>query len=168
MRSGIGYDVHRFKRGRKLILAGVTIPEKRGLFGHSDADVLTHAIIDAILGASGLGDIGRHFPNTDPSFSGADSMELLTIAYNKVKEKGFLLHNLDAIVIAEKPKLVKYIPEMEENLAKTLDSKIGAINVKATTTEGLGFEGKGKGIGSWAIVTLEETHPKDDSGKVDR
>ncbi len=168
MRSGIGYDVHRLKRGRKLVLGGVIIPSKRGLFGHSDADVLAHAVIDAILGASGLGDIGQHFPDTDPSFAGADSMDLLRIAYEKTKKKGFSLHNLDAIIIAEKPKLLKYIPEIEENLANVLGSKRGTVNVKATTTEGLGFEGKGKGIGALVVVTLEETRPKDDPGKVGR
>ena len=160
MRIGIGYDVHRFKGGRKLILGGVTIPSKVGLFGHSDADVLAHAVTDAILGAAGLGDIGRHFPDTDPAYSGADSIELLSIAYGKAKKKGFVLHNLDAIVITEKPKLAGYIPEIEENIANALSCNSDAVNVKATTTEGLGFEGKGRGIGAWAVITLDEFHTK--------
>lgn len=165
MRIGIGYDVHRFKRGRRLILGGVTIPFKKGLFGHSDADVLAHAVTDAILGASGLGDIGRHFPDTDPTYSGADSMELLRIAYEKAMKKGFSLHNLDAIIIAEKPRFAGYIPEIKENIARALGSEKSAVNVKATTTEGLGFEGKGRGIGAWAVVTLEESNPVGDTGK---
>jgi 2-C-methyl-D-erythritol 2,4-cyclodiphosphate synthase len=159
MRIGIGYDVHRLVRNRRLIIGGVTIPHTRGLLGHSDADVLCHAVTDALLGAAALGDIGRHFPDTDPRFKDADSVRLLSDAYAMVKERGFLIHNVDAVVIAEAPKLAPFIPSMVDALARALDTTPDRISVKATTTEGLGFEGKKKGIAAWAAVTLDEHRP---------
>ncbi len=157
MRFGIGHDVHRLVRGRPLILGGVAIPHKKGLLGHSDADVLTHAIADALFGAAGLGDIGRHFPDSDPAFKGADSIELLKTAYKKVQKAGFYFNNLDAVIIAEKPKLADFMVEMEKNLAEALETNPSKINIKATTTEGLGFEGKKRGISAWAIVSIVST-----------
>lgn len=156
MRIGIGYDVHRLVRNRRLIIGGVAVPYKRGLLGYSDADVLCHAVTDAILGAAGLGDIGRHFPDTDPRFKDADSIRLLREAYGMVKERGFVIHNVDAVVIAEAPKLSAFIPSIAEALARTLETTPDRVNVKATTTEGLGFEGRKKGIAAWAAVTLDE------------
>lgn len=155
--TGIGYDVHRLVRGRKLILGGVTVPYRKGLLGHSDADVLAHAVTDALLGAGGLGDIGRHFPDSDPAYKDADSLKLLAEAWRKVTGKGFSLTRVDAVIIAQHPKLAEYIPQMEEHIAGTLDVPIETINIKATTTEKLGFEGKGKGIAAWAVATLMET-----------
>jgi len=154
--TGIGYDVHRLVRGRKLILGGVTIPYRKGLLGHSDADVLTHAVTDALLGAGGMGDIGRHFPDSDPAYKNADSLKLLATAWRKVTDQCFVLTNIDAVIIAQRPKLFEYIPRMEENIARALTVSIDVINIKATTTEGLGFEGKGKGIAAWAVATLAE------------
>jgi 2-C-methyl-D-erythritol 2,4-cyclodiphosphate synthase len=156
MRIGIGYDVHRLVRNRKLIIGGVTVPHSKGLLGHSDADVLCHAVTDAILGAAGLGDIGRHFPDTDPAFKDADSIGLLSRAYETVKMAGFLIYNLDAVVIAETPKLSPFIRSMEECVARALGTSPDRVNIKATTTEGLGFEGRKKGIAAWAAVTLDE------------
>lgn len=155
--TGIGYDVHRLVRGRKLILGGVTVPYRKGLLGHSDADVLAHAVTDALLGAGGLGDIGRHFPDSDPAYKDADSLKLLAEAWRKVTEKGFALTRVDAVIIAQRPKLAEYIPQMEKHIAGTLNVPVEIINIKATTTEKLGFEGKGKGIASWAMATLMET-----------
>jgi 2-C-methyl-D-erythritol 2,4-cyclodiphosphate synthase len=157
MRIGIGYDVHRLVRNRKLIIGGVVVPYSKGLLGHSDADVLCHAVIDAILGAAGLGDIGRLFPDTDPAFKDADSIGLLSNAYAMVNKAGFEIHNLDAVVIAEAPKLSPFIPAMVQSIARTLQTTSDRVNVKATTTEGLGFEGRKKGIAAWAAVTLDES-----------
>ncbi len=156
MRIGIGYDVHRLARNRKLIIGGVEIPHQKGLLGHSDADVLCHAIIDAILGAAGLPDIGRLFPDTDPAFKNADSIGLLSVAYRSVREAGFTVHNVDAVVIAEAPKIFPHIPAMISCIAGALLTLPERVNVKATTTEGLGFEGRKKGIAAWAAVTLDE------------
>jgi 2-C-methyl-D-erythritol 2,4-cyclodiphosphate synthase len=153
MRVGIGYDVHRLGANRKLILGGVTIPYELGLLGHSDADVLTHAICDAMLGAAGLGDIGQHFPDTDPAYAGIDSLILL----DKVKaliSADYAIQNVDSTVIAQRPKLAPYIPAMRQRLAETLGISSGQINVKATTSEGLGFIGEGKAIAAQAIVCL--------------
>jgi 2-C-methyl-D-erythritol 2,4-cyclodiphosphate synthase len=156
MRIGIGYDVHRLVRNRKLVIGGVVVPYSWGLLGHSDADVLCHAVIDAILGAAGMGDIGRHFPDTDPSFKDADSIGLLSAAYEMVKGRGFEIHNVDAVVIAEAPKLSPFITSMVQSIARALETTPDRVNVKATTTEGLGFEGKKKGIAAWAAVILDE------------
>ena len=155
MRVGIGYDVHRLGENRKLILGGVTIPYELGLIGHSDADVLTHAICDAILGAAGLGDIGQHFPDTDPAYAGIDSIILL----GKVKTlifSDYAIQNVDSTVIMERPKLAPYIPSMRRCLAETLDIASNQVNVKATTSEGLGFIGEGKAAAAEAIVCLTE------------
>ena len=154
LRVGIGYDVHRLVDERKLILGGVTIPFEKGLLGHSDADVLTHAICDAILGALRLGDIGKHFPDNDPSYEGISSMILLGKVMELMKERGYRLGNLDAVVIAQRPKLRPYIEEMQQRLADALQSSPERVNVKATTTEGLGFAGTGEGIASQAVVQL--------------
>ncbi len=159
MRIGIGYDVHRLVRNRKLIIGGVVVPYSKGLLGHSDADVLCHAVTDAILGAAGMADIGRHFPDTDPAFKDADSIRLLSDAYKMVKGKGFRIHNLDAVVIAEAPKLSPFIPSMAQSIARALQTTPDRVNVKATTTEGLGFEGEKKGIAAWAAVILDEKDP---------
>jgi 2-C-methyl-D-erythritol 2,4-cyclodiphosphate synthase len=156
MRIGIGYDVHRLVRNRKLVIGGVVVPYSWGLLGHSDADVLCHAVIDAILGAAGMGDIGRHFPDTDPSFKDADSIGLLSAAYEMVKGGGFEIHNVDAVVIAEAPKLSPFITSMVQSIARALETTPDRVNVKATTTEGLGFEGKKKGIAAWAAAILDE------------
>ncbi len=156
MRIGIGYDVHRLVRNRKLIIGGVLVPHSKGLLGHSDADVLCHAVIDAILGAAGMFDIGRHFPDTDPAFKDADSIGLLSDTYRMVKKAGFAIHNLDSVVIAEVPKLSPFIPTMVRTIAGALETTADRINIKATTTEGLGFEGRKKGIAAWAAVTLDE------------
>ncbi len=155
MRIGSGYDVHRLVEGRKLILGGVTIPHTLGLLGHSDADVLLHAITDAILGAAALGDIGLHFPDTDEQWKGADSRKLLAMAYEKVKNKGYELENLDATILAQKPKLRPYIDEMRKNIATTLGVDIDQVNVKATTEEGLGFPGSEEGIAVQAVALLK-------------
>ena len=155
MRIGSGYDVHRLVEGRKLILGGVTIPHTLGLLGHSDADVLLHAITDAILGAAALGDIGLHFPDTDEEWKGADSRKLLAMAYEKVKNKGYELENLDATILAQKPKLRPYIDEMRKNIATTLGVDIDQVNVKATTEEGLGFTGSEEGIAAQAVALLK-------------
>lgn len=154
MKCGIGYDVHRLAKGRRLILGGVTIPHRKGLLGHSDADVLVHAIIDALLGAAALGDLGRHFPDSDPAFKDADSIELLKTAYEKVRNEGFRLNNLDAVIIAEEPKLLSFMPEMEKRIAEALSTDSKAVNIKATTTERLGFEGKKRGIAAWAVISI--------------
>jgi len=153
--AGIGYDVHRLVRGRRLILGGVTVPHPKGLLGHSDADVLAHAVTDALLGAAGLGDIGRHFPDSDPAYKDADSLKLLAAVWEKITGRGFFLGNIDAVIIAQRPKLSEYIPRMEENIARALGVTKDAVNIKATTTEKLGFTGKGKGIAAWAVATLE-------------
>ncbi|CEQ28998.1 2-C-methyl-D-erythritol 2 [[Clostridium] sordellii] len=154
MRVGMGYDVHKLVKNRKLILGGVEIPHDKGLLGHSDADVLLHAIMDSILGALALGDIGKHFPDTDEKFKGADSMKLLEHVYNLIKEKGYVIGNLDATIIAQAPKMAPHIQDMRFNIARVLNTDIDNINVKATTEEGLGFTGNKEGISSQSICLL--------------
>ena len=156
MRIGHGYDVHRLVEGRALILGGVNIPYEKGLDGHSDADVLLHAVSDALLGAAGLGDIGRHFPDTDPAYKGADSLELLRIVGQKIAAAGYRVGNVDVTMIAQKPKLKDYIPAMAENIARLLNVEPGRVNVKATTEEHLGFTGDGSGMACHAVCLLEE------------
>jgi ygbB family len=155
MRVGLGYDVHRLVEGRDLILTGVKIPYEKGLLGHSDADVVLHALTDAILGAAALGDIGRHFPDTEERYKGISSVLLLEKAYALVQEKGYTLGNADICILLERPKIKNYIPEMEECIARALHCERGQISVKATTEEGLGFTGRGEGIAAKAIVLLE-------------
>jgi 2-C-methyl-D-erythritol 2,4-cyclodiphosphate synthase len=155
MRIGHGYDVHRLVEGRKLILGGVDIPWGKGLLGHSDADVLLHAISDAILGAIAGGDIGKHFPDTDPRYKGADSLKLLEHVMTLADAKGYRLGNLDATIVAQRPKLAPHIPGMRENIATVLDADLDRVNVKATTTEELGFAGREEGIAAYAVVLLE-------------
>ena len=154
MRIGHGYDVHRLVEERKLIIGGVDIPWEKGLLGHSDADVLLHAVADAILGALGLGDIGKHFPDTDPAYKEADSMKLLEHVSKLATEKGYTLGNLDATIIAQKPKMAPHIQLMRENIARVLCAQVEQINVKATTEEGLGFSGRGEGIAAQAVVLM--------------
>jgi 2-C-methyl-D-erythritol 2,4-cyclodiphosphate synthase len=156
MRIGHGYDVHRLVEGRKLIMGGVEIPWERGLLGHSDADVLLHAIADAILGAIGEGDIGKHFPDTDPAFKGADSLKLLEHVMARADSRGFRIGNLDATIIAQRPKMAPHINGMRENIARALRATPEQVNVKATTEEGLGFTGTGEGISAHAVVLLEQ------------
>jgi 2-C-methyl-D-erythritol 2,4-cyclodiphosphate synthase len=156
MRIGHGYDVHCLVEGRKLILGGVDIPWEKGLLGHSDADVLLHAISDAILGAIGEGDIGRHFPDTDPRYKGADSLKLLGHVMGLADARGYRLGNLDATIVAQRPKLAPSIPQMRDNIAAVLDADPGRVNVKATTTEELGFAGRGEGIAAYAVALLEK------------
>ena len=156
MRIGQGYDVHRLVEGRKLILGGVEIPFERGLLGHSDADVLTHAVMDALLGAAGLGDIGQHFPDTDAAYAGADSMRLLAAVAEKIRAAGWRVENVDATIIAQRPKLAGYLPQMRQNLALILGVLSAQVNVKATTEEGLGFTGSGEGIAAQAVALLKE------------
>jgi len=153
-RSGIGYDAHRFADDRRLVIGGVDIPHDRGLLGHSDADVLLHAIADALLGAAALGDIGWHFPSTDPSYRDADSLALLATANLLVAEAGYAAVNIDASVIAEAPLLLPYVPEMCKRIASALDLEPEAVNVKATTNEGMGFVGRSEGIAAIAIATI--------------
>ena len=150
----MGYDVHRLVENRELIIGGVSIPYEKGLLGHSDADVLLHAIMDALLGAAAMGDIGKHFPDTDPAYKGISSMLLLEKVGQLLTEKGFLIENIDATIIAQAPKMRPYIDAMRENIAKALEMDIDHINVKATTEEGLGFTGTGEGISSQAICML--------------
>ena len=156
MRIGHGYDVHRLVEGRDLILGGVKIAHKTGLDGHSDADVLLHAVSDALLGAAGLGDIGRHFPDTDPKYKGADSLELLRIVGEKVTDAGYHVSNIDVTLIAQKPKVKDYIPQMQSNIASALNLEAGRVNVKATTEERLGFTGREEGMACHAVCLLEE------------
>ena len=156
MRIGHGYDVHRLTEGRELILGGVKIEYEKGLLGHSDADVLLHAVSDALLGAAGLGDIGRHFPDTDPKYKGADSLELLRQVAGKVAAAGYRVGNVDVTMIAQRPRLKDFIPQMEQNIASALDVEPGRINVKATTEERLGFTGSGEGMACHAVCILEE------------
>ena len=156
MRIGMGYDVHRLVPDRDLIIGGVKIPYEKGLLGHSDADVLLHAVSDALLGAAGLRDIGYHFPDTDPAYKGADSLELLRIVGQKVAAKGYRVSNVDVTLIAQRPKVRKYIPEMAQNIAAALGIDQDRVNVKATTEEGLGFTGNGEGISCHAVCLLEE------------
>ncbi len=156
MRVGIGYDVHRLQEDRKLVLGGVTIPFEKGLLGHSDADVLTHAVMDAILGALAEGDIGRLFPDSDPLFLDISSMLLLTEVSKRMKQKGYRIGNLDVVLIAQKPKIAPYVQTMRENLAKVLECPVESVNVKATTEEHLGFTGREEGMAAEAICLLEE------------
>ena len=156
MRIGHGYDVHRLVEGRALVLGGVNIPWNLGLLGHSDADVLTHAVMDALLGAAGLRDIGYHFPDTDPQYKGADSMKLLEVVGEKLQVAGYRVGNIDVTMIAQKPKLKDYIPQMVENIANTLQIRADQVNVKATTEEHLGFTGDGSGMACHAVCLLEE------------
>ncbi len=156
MRVGFGYDVHAFGTGRPLFLGGIEIPYLLGLQGHSDADVLLHAICDALLGAIGEGDIGKHFPDTDSQYRNIRSTLLLKRVINKVKEKRFHLVNIDATIVAQKPKLSDFIPRMVKQIADVLEIEPGRVNVKATTTEGLGFAGRGEGIGAYAVALVEE------------
>ena len=156
MRIGHGYDVHRLVEGRELFLGGVKIDYEKGLLGHSDADVLLHAVSDALLGAAGLGDIGRHFPDTDPRYKGADSLMLLREVYGKISEKGFRVGNIDVTMIAQKPKLKDYIPQMRDNIADAVGVASDRVNVKATTEEKLGFTGTGEGMSCHAVCLLEE------------
>lgn len=155
MRIGLGYDVHRLTTDRKMILGGVEIPHDSGLLGHSDADVLLHAIMDALLGAAALGDIGKHFPDTDPAYQGADSMKLLACVYALLQEHQFSIENIDSVIEAQQPKLAPYIEQMRENIAQTLELPLSSVSVKATTTEKLGFVGKCEGIAAQAIVLLK-------------
>lgn len=154
MRVGMGYDVHKLVEGRALILGGVEIPYEKGLLGHSDADVLLHAIMDALLGAAALGDIGKHFPDSDPAYKGISSMKLLEHVGTLLEEKNYVVGNIDATIIAQRPKMAPHIPAMRENIAKALQISVEQINVKATTEEGLGFTGSGEGISSQAICAL--------------
>ena len=156
MRIGHGYDVHKLVEGRDLILGGVKIPYEKGLLGHSDADVLLHAVSDALLGAAGLGDIGRHFPDTDPQYKGADSLELLRIVGEKVRAAGYRVSNVDVTMIAQRPKLKDYIPRMAQNIADAVGIGPDRVNVKATTEEHLGFTGSGEGMSCHAVCLLEE------------
>ena len=153
-RVGTGYDVHQLVAGRALIIGGVTIPYARGLLGHSDADVLLHAIADALLGAAALGDIGKHFPDSDPTYKGADSRTLLRTVVQRVREAGWQVGNIDATIIAQAPKMAPHIAQMQANIASDCRVLVGAINVKATTTEQLGFTGRGEGIAAQASVLL--------------
>ena len=155
MRIGHGYDVHRLVTERELILGGVNIPYEKGLLGHSDADVLTHAVMDALLGAAGLGDIGHHFPDTDPRYKGISSLKLLSCVAEKLQAAGYKVGNIDATVIAQAPKLKDHIPQMQENLAKILQVEPNQVNVKATTEERLGFTGDGSGIACHSVCLLE-------------
>lgn len=155
MRIGMGYDVHKLVEGRKLIIGGVTIPYEKGLLGHSDADVLSHAVMDALLGACAMGDIGRYFPDTEEEFRGADSMVLMERVGKIVDEKNMLIGNIDATIIAQKPKMAPYIEDMRKNIAGRLGIDINQVNIKATTEEGLGFTGEGLGISAQAVCLLE-------------
>ena len=156
-RVGFGYDVHRLVEGRPLILGGVKIPYIKGLLGYSDADALTHAVIDAILGALSKGDIGRHFPDSDPAYKGADSLFLLKKVVMLANDERFKVNNLDATIVAQKPKLSEYLNEMEDRLSGVLEIDPHEVNVKATTTEGLGFYGREEGLAAYAVVTLKRT-----------
>lgn len=154
MRIGQGYDVHRLTEGRKLVLGGVGIPFEQGLLGHSDADVLTHAVMDALLGAAGMGDIGQHFPDSDPAYAGADSLRLLTQVVKLLTEAGWRVENVDSTVIAQRPKLAPHIPQMKKNLALAMGVLPEQVNVKATTEEKLGFTGSGEGMAAQAVALL--------------
>ena len=156
MRVGMGYDVHRLTAGRKLILGGVEIPYGKGLLGHSDADVLVHAVMDALLGAAALGDIGKHFPDTDPEYEGVSSIRLLEHVGRLLDEKGYVIENIDATIVAQRPKMRPYIEQMRENIATALRIETDQVNVKATTEEGLGFTGTGEGISSQAVCAVEK------------
>ena len=154
MRVGTGYDVHRLEQGRKLVMGGVDIPFEKGLLGHSDADVLLHAICDALLGAAGLGDIGKHFPDADQRYKGISSLRLLGEVRSLLEQKGFRVHNIDSTIVAERPRMAPHIPAMIGNIAEAVRVNVSAVNVKATTTEGLGFAGKGEGIAAYAVCSI--------------
>lgn len=154
MRAGLGYDVHRLVEGRDLILGGVNIPYEKGLLGHSDADVLLHAVMDALLGAAALGDIGKHFPDTDPAYKGISSLRLLAHTGALLEQNNYQIINIDATIIAQRPKMAPHIPQMVRNIAETLGIEEGQVNVKATTEEGLGFTGAGEGISAQAVCSL--------------
>lgn len=156
MRVGMGYDVHKLTKDRDLILGGVKIPWEKGLLGHSDADVLIHAVMDALLGAAALGDIGKHFPDTDPAYKGISSVKLLSHVMELLKDSGFSVGNVDAVIIAQKPKMAPHIPQMKKNLAEAMGISENRVNIKATTEEGLGFTGREEGIASQAVCLLEE------------
>jgi len=156
MRIGHGYDVHKLVAQRKLILGGVEVPHEKGLLGHSDADVLTHAVMDALLGAAGMGDIGALFPDSDPAYAGADSLELLDVVAERLAGAGYTVSNVDTTLVAQRPRLAAYLPLMRENLARRLAVAPERVNVKATTEEGLGFTGAGEGIAAHAVCLLEE------------
>lgn len=156
MRIGLGYDVHKLVEGRPLIIGGVNIPHEKGLLGHSDADVLIHAIMDGMLGALALGDIGKHFPDTDEKYKGADSMKLLKCVNDLINEKGYEINNIDSIIIAQNPKMAPHIEQMRKNIAQTLNTHVGNISVKATTEEGLGFTGTKQGISAQSICLLNK------------
>ena len=156
MRIGQGYDVHKLVEGRKLILGGVGIPYEKGLLGHSDADVLTHALMDALLGACALGDIGHLFPDSDPAYLGADSLKLLDQVVSLLKQKGYSVGNVDVTVVAQAPKLAPYVPQIRDNLARRLEIPLDRVSVKATTEEHLGFTGRGEGISAQAVCLMEE------------
>ncbi len=160
MRVGFGYDSHRLVEGRRLILGGVDIPHEKGLLGHSDADVLVHAICDAIIGAIGNGDIGRYFPDTDPAFKGISSLKLLHLVCVMAGEKGFVVNNIDSSVILERPKLMDYIHDMELNISNILNISMEKVNVKAKTNEGMGFLGREEGIAAFAVATVTEKDSK--------
>ena len=155
MRVGLGYDVHKLVEDRKLILGGVTIPYEKGLLGHSDADVLVHAIMDALLGATALGDIGKLFPDSDSAYKDADSIELLKKVYKVIRDRGYEVSNIDSTIVCQRPKLAPYIESMRENIAKALRTDVNNVSVKATTTEKLGFEGQGLGISAQAVCIIE-------------
>ena len=156
MRVGIGYDVHKFAEGRKLILGGVEIPYGKGLLGHSDADVIVHAIMDALLGAAALGDIGQHFPDTDPAYEGISSIALLKKVGERLEENNYEVGNIDSIIIAQRPKMMPYLEQMRKNTAAGLGIEEGRVSIKATTEEGLGFTGRGEGIAAQAVCLLEQ------------
>ncbi len=155
-RAGLGYDVHKLTENRELILGGVNIPYEKGLLGHSDADVLVHAIMDALLGACKLGDIGQHFPDTDPQYKGISSIKLLKHVGALLDENGYKIVNIDSIIVAQRPKMMPHIPEMEKNIAAALNIEPDSVNVKATTEEGLGFTGSGEGIAAKAVCMVEK------------
>ena len=155
MRVGMGYDVHRLTENRKLILGGVEIPYEKGLLGHSDADVLLHAIMDALLGAAALGDIGKHFPDTDPAYEGISSIKLLEHVGELLEQNNYVIENIDATIIAQRPKMLPHIPQMRKNVARALGIEESQVNIKATTEEGLGFTGSGDGISAQAVCILE-------------
>ena len=165
MRVGHGYDVHRLVTGRALVLGGVTIPHSKGLLGHSDADVLVHAICDALLGAAGLGDIGRHFPDTDPQYKNADSRNLLRRVRELLVQSGYAVHNVDATIVAQAPKLVPHMAQMQKNIAADLDLEPSRVNIKATTTEGLGFTGREEGIAAHAVALIDVIGPTPTEGE---
>lgn len=155
MRIGFGYDVHRLVAGRKLVLGGITIPYEKGLLGHSDADVILHAVCDALLGAAGMGDIGRHFPDSDPRFKDLASIKLLRSVYAMLRAQGFRVHNIDVTLVAEAPRIAEYKAAMQKKIAQTIEIGPDRVNVKATTTEGLGMIGKGEGMAAMCVALIE-------------